>query len=64
MVRLVVHLIGPGHQVAVEITQRPDGMLLRIDSFGDLANVFRQLGIAREGMHKLSVGRAKKPLND
>src|SRR5947199_2299298 len=60
----VIHLVSPSCEVAVEIAERPHGMLLGIDGLCDLTNVFSDLGVAGEGMDKLGIRCAKKSLDD
>src|SRR5260370_13245505 len=64
MPRGVVHLVRPGCEVAVEIAERPHGMLLGIDRLCDLADLLGDLGIACQGMHKLGVCCAKKSFDN
>ena len=60
----VVDFIGPGHEVAVEVAERPDRVVFRIDRFGDLTHLPGDLGIASEVVDKLGIRRSKKPLTD
>src|SRR5258707_3210821 len=60
----VIHVVGPDHEVPVEVSQRPHRLPLGIDRFGDLANLLGDLRIASQIEDKLRVRRAKKPFND
>ena len=60
----VIHFVGPGHEVAVEISQRPHRLPLGIDRFGDLANLLGDLRIAGQIEEELCVRCAKKPFDD
>src|SRR6266536_1550981 len=41
---LIVDLVGPLHQVRVEVPKRPDGLFLGVNSFGEQASLLGRLG--------------------
>src|SRR6266566_6949797 len=55
---------GPFAQVGVQVTECPHSVALGINRFGHLADVFGELGVTGQIVHKLCIGRAKQALND
>src|SRR5260370_25717513 len=51
----IVDLIGPVAKLCIQRAQRPDRLFTRIDRLGDLAYVFHDLGVSRQGMEKSGV---------
>src|SRR5687767_1086205 len=60
MHRGVVELVRPLGQAIVQELQRPDGVFLRINTRGHLADVLGDLGVSREAVYLLG-GGSKKP---
>src|SRR5215472_14392590 len=57
----VVYLVSPDTEVVVEISERPDSLLLWLNLLRHLPNPLHDLGIAQKIMHELGISRPKQP---
>src|SRR5207247_9750917 len=60
----IVDLVGPCAQTRIQSSERPLGVVLGIDGFGDLTHMRGELRIASQIMNELGVGRAEEPFTD
>src|SRR6266705_1255518 len=64
MRKRIVDLVGPCAQARIQSSERPLGVALGIDGFGDLTHLRGELRIASQIMNELGVGRAEEPFTD
>src|SRR6266496_4874148 len=61
---LIIDLVGPLTQEAVQVRQLPQRLVLGVDGFGHLSSRFAGLGVSKQIEDKLGIGSSKQALND
>src|SRR5437870_11811818 len=60
---LIIDLIGPVTEEAIQISQRPDCAPLRVHRFGQETRLFTCLGVAQQRVNELGIGGPKEPFH-
>src|SRR6266571_7352456 len=61
---LVVHLVGIGAEILIEVWKWPDRQTFRVHRLGHRTQLLGGLGVSAQVVNELGIGRSKQPLND
>ena len=64
MPQLVVNFIGILAKSRMQFGERPGNVIFRVDGFGHLPNIFRNLRVATKVMDELGVGGIEESFTD